>query len=201
VRREVLNAVVIKGIAGTDAVADAVDLPADEVAKVLTGLADEGLVKERTGRLAGWAPTAEGREERTRLMREHRDDPDASQPDEAAHAAFTEVNTVFKQLCTDWQAVKAAHPPVPGAPVDAGIAERLAEVHVRVLPVVDRFTAAQPRFGAYARRLAAAKDRFTGGDANALTSPRQDSYHDVWMELHADILATLGLARTAADGT
>jgi hypothetical protein len=221
VRREVLNAVVIKGVAETAAVADATDLPPDEVGAVLAELAEAGLVRHRTGRLVGWSATAPGRTERSRLMREWRVDPAAEQPPEAAYHAFVAVNADLKRLCTDWQTMRAAAEsssgPAPGSasdvapasasgaesgtPVDPDIAERLGTIHREVLQaVVEPFAKAQVRFAAYGRRLDGARRRFTAGDLAALTAPRQDSYHGVWMELHADILATLDRERTAVDG-
>ena len=35
-----------------------------------------------------------------------------------------------------------------------------------------------------------------GGDTRFVASPRVDSYHSVWFELHEDLLATLGFERT-----
>jgi hypothetical protein len=102
------------------------------------------------------------------------------------------VNADFKRLCTDWQAVRPA--------VTSGLTDRLAAVHGRVRQVIDAFAAAQARFAAYNRRLDAARERFLGGDPDALTGVRADSYHGVWMELHADILTTLGRSRSAQDG-
>jgi hypothetical protein len=69
-----------------------------------------------------------------------------------------------------------------------------------VREVVGAFAAAQARFAAYARRLDTARERFTDGDPDALTGIGAGSYHGVWMELHADILATLERSRGAQDG-
>jgi hypothetical protein len=43
--------------------------------------------------------------------------------------------------------------------------------------------------------MARAYDRLIGGDVRWLTTPMIGSYHDVWMELHEDLLMTLGLTR------
>jgi hypothetical protein len=37
--------------------------------------------------------------------------------------------------------------------------------------------------------------RVSEGERDWLTSPRVDSYHTVWMELHEELLAALGLER------
>jgi hypothetical protein len=171
-RTALLNAVVIKGVAETEAVADATDVASDDAARVLAELADAGLVRLRTGRMTGWSPTAEGRAELTRLIRAG----DQSRPDDQVHRDFLPVNADFKQLCTDWQAVRPT--------VTPDLVDRLSDVHGRVLAVIDACAAAQPRFAAYRRRLDTARERFLGGDADALTGVRSDSYHGVWMELH-----------------
>jgi hypothetical protein len=54
-----------------------------------------------------------------------------------------------------------------------------------------------PRFGDYRSRLRAARTRVEDGDAAWLTSPRIDSYHTVWMQLHEDLLLALGRDRAA----
>jgi hypothetical protein len=38
-----------------------------------------------------------------------------------------------------------------------------------------------------------------GGDVRRFTTPLAESYHDVWMELHHDLLASFDRERTAAD--
>jgi hypothetical protein len=44
--------------------------------------------------------------------------------------------------------------------------------------------------------LRAALDRADAGEREWVTSPRCDSYHTVWMQLHEDVLLALGLERT-----
>ena len=57
-----------------------------------------------------------------------------------------------------------------------------------------------PALRALPRALRRARSaRFRDGDDDALAKPLSGSYHDVWMELHEDLLATLGRERTDAD--
>jgi len=51
------------------------------------------------------------------------------------------------------------------------------------------------RFSGYDERFAAALDRVRGGELGWVNRPRADSCHTVWMQLHEDLLATLGLQR------
>ena len=54
-----------------------------------------------------------------------------------------------------------------------------------------------PRFAPYAGRLGAALAAVHGGDARYVANPRVDSLHQIWFELHEDLLATLGRSRTS----
>ncbi|MEO6029690.1 MAG: transcriptional regulator [Candidatus Binatia bacterium] len=54
-----------------------------------------------------------------------------------------------------------------------------------------------PRFAPYAGRLAVAAGAIATGDARFVASPRVDSLHQIWFELHEDLLATLGRSRAA----
>jgi hypothetical protein len=49
--------------------------------------------------------------------------------------------------------------------------------------------------GAYGRRLDAAAAAAAGGDHRFIASPRVDSYHGVWFELHEDLIRLAGTTR------
>jgi hypothetical protein len=59
---------------------------------------------------------------------------------------------------------------------------------------VSRLGESVPRFAGYPERLAAALDRIDG-DRQWLASPRCDSYHTVWMQMHEDLLGAIGASR------
>ena len=52
-----------------------------------------------------------------------------------------------------------------------------------------------PRFATYPPRLQGALDRVMEGQWEYLTSPKVESFHNVWMECHEDYLVTLGISR------
>ena len=56
-----------------------------------------------------------------------------------------------------------------------------------------------PRLNAYGRRLDAAAAAARAGDGRYIASPRVDSYHGIWFELHADLIQLAG--RTREDET
>ena len=52
-----------------------------------------------------------------------------------------------------------------------------------------------PRMQSYARRLSAAAEAAASGDGRFIASPRVDSYHGVWFELHEDLIRLAGRTR------
>jgi hypothetical protein len=57
------------------------------------------------------------------------------------------------------------------------------------------------RFASYRSRLRAARALVDDGQFEWVTSPRCDSYHTVWMQLHEDLLLALGADRSSEEGT
>lgn len=71
----------------------------------------------------------------------------------------------------------------------------LGELVERAGSTLKRTAELLPRFGGYQPRLAAALGRAEYGEWEYLTSPKVDSVHTVWMEIHEDYLQTLGRSR------
>jgi hypothetical protein len=78
---------------------------------------------------------------------------------------------------------------------DAGVRDRLDDIHDATTPILDRLAAVLPGIGEYGPRLQAALDRLDSGENSWLASPLMDSYHTVWMHLHQELLMTLGMTR------
>jgi hypothetical protein len=130
--------------------------------------------------------------ERTRLV------PGSQGEAECAHVyeAFRPLNREVLQLCTDWQMRPGGAPnDHTDAAYDWSVIDRLTALDERAGPLLRRLVAAEARFGAYRERLRAARTRVESGERDWLTSPRIDSYHTVWMELHEELLVALGLER------
>ena len=51
------------------------------------------------------------------------------------------------------------------------------------------------RFGPYAPRLSSAFNQVRAGDTHLFTGVMCNSYHDIWMELHEDLLLTQRIDR------
>jgi hypothetical protein len=202
-RQLALHALVIKGFASTDALATVTGLAPDRVNAVLQQLSTEGLAKLREGRLSGWAPTPQAKE----LHQEMLQGPLAARdPDllRVAYEEFSQLNGTFKELCTRWQLKGSDSPsPVPNdhsdAAYDLAAIEDLALLDSKAADLLERMSASLGRVERYRQRLGEALQALKQGDRDKFTKPLYDSYHDIWMELHQDLIVTLGLQRTAAD--
>jgi len=83
---------------------------------------------------------------------------------------------------------------------DWKVIDRLGALDERVGPVVRQLGQTAARFSGYRSRLRDARRRLEGGVNEWFASPRCDSYHTVWMQLHEDLLLALGLDRADEPG-
>lgn len=197
----VLHALRVKGLASDELVAAISGLPAGDVAARLSELVEEKLVLRREGRMAGSMLTPAGKEAHAELLAADVADPARKAALDTAYEAFLPVNGEFKRLCTDWQVRSDTGEPNDHTDraYDDGVVARLGEVHDRITVVLKDLATALGRFDAYIRRLENALERIRGGDVAAFARPLADSYHDIWMELHQDLLLSLQKERDAKD--
>lgn len=182
-----LMAVRVRGRADAAQVARAAGCTEAEAAAALMQAEARGMVAP----LARGGPgvvtlTDAGREALTHLLT-------AESFDRAALAAryerFLVVDRELKQAITTWQladetAKSDAQAAVMAiAAIAGGVALSLAQVVARL--------------GPYPGRIALAAGAIATGDARFVASPRVDSLHQVWFELHEDLLVTLGRSRAA----
>ena len=112
-----------------------------------------------------------------------------------AYERFLAMNVEFLRICTDWQ-LKPGNEPNDhsDAAYDFKVLERLDRLDERAGKLLDGLAKAVPRFAGYRSRLSDALDRISD-DRAWLASPRCDSYHTVWMQLHEDLLIAVGVNR------
>jgi hypothetical protein len=182
----VLRTLLVKGRADVAAIAEAAGLETAVTQEVLEANQTKDFVKLRTGRGAGWLLTPAGRAHATELVAAERAEVDTDTALELYEEEFLPLNARFKTLCAEAQ---------NGVDVTVD----LAEIHSLNLGLLKRLAEPVPRLDRYTPRFGAAHDRFAGGDASALLRPLSDSYHDVWMELHEDLLVLLGQTRHEDD--
>jgi hypothetical protein len=115
-----------------------------------------------------------------------------------AYERFLPLNGELLRLCHDWQVrtgnVVNDH---LDAEYDWAVIDRLRALHERSSPVTRSMASAIDRFGQHRERLRAAVRKVEAGEPEWFTSPRIDSYHTVWMQLHEDLLLALGIERSS----
>jgi hypothetical protein len=122
---------------------------------------------------------------------------------QAAYERFGPHNRTLLAICTDWQVRPGGVPNDHRDPVyDWGVIDRLVALDEQIGPVVRSLGKRVVRFVPYRERMRGARRRVVDGESDWLLSPRIDSYHTVWMQLHEDLLLGLGIQRgdEPADG-
>jgi hypothetical protein len=115
---------------------------------------------------------------------------------ERSYQRFLALNQELIRVCNDWQVRPGGAANDHRDPVyDWAVIDRMVAIDDRVGPILRTAATGAPRFGAYRTRLRAARERVLEGESDWFTSPRIDSYHTVWMQLHEDLLLALGLDR------
>jgi predicted ArsR family transcriptional regulator len=200
-RMLVLHGVRLKGFADAAAVAEAVGIAEADAKPELDRLVDEGLASYRDGRISGFLLTPDGRALHARLLTEELEATGARGAIQDAYNRFLAINRDLLSICTAWQLRD-----VDGESVindhadpahDASVIAQLEELHAKVAPICADLGAALGRFAGYGPRLAEALAKVRAGDVDWFTKPMIASYHTVWFELHEDLLATLGIERSA----
>jgi hypothetical protein len=197
----VMHALRIKGVAGTEAVCRISGLGPESVSAHAEELTEAGLAVSRTGRFTGWALTAAGRRRYEELWSQHRRQVEGHEELTGAYDHFVPLNDRFKTVCTAWQ-VRDLDAQVlndhEDPDYDAEIIRRLGDIHQALSPIVGRLAGVDSRFGGYHPRFDDSYRRVQAGERDAFTRPMSESYHDVWMELHEDLLLTLNISREVA---
>jgi hypothetical protein len=143
--------------------------------------------------------TTEGREAHTSWARLGPGSDDESTV-RRAYERFLPLNQELLQVCSAWQLRPGG---VPNDHTDLrydwSIVDRLRALDERAAPPINRVGRVHARFAAYRPRLRAALTQLDDGGFEWLTSPRCDSYHTVWMQLHEDLLLALGIERASEE--
>jgi hypothetical protein len=196
----VAHALKLKGFAEPDVVAEITGMDVGDVQAHLEKLKSGELACYREGRISGWMLTPAGRERHAELLTA---DIEAAGTRDAImefYEPYRSVNAELKQVCTAWQLKDETTPnDHADAVYDRSVIAKLRTVNDRIQPLCVDLTALLPRLAPYGPRLDACVVAIEAGDHDRMTKPLNNSYHDIWMEMHEDLIATLGLKRTASD--
>ncbi len=185
----------IKGFATPDATAAALQTTEEEASGILGQMTADGLVK-----LMGdmFSLTDDGKAIAGELLAADREEWGTDNA-QAALDSFLDLDGRLKVIVTAWQMQE-----VDGVPVlndhadpdyDAAVLADLEVLHVDATAWLTGLCRELPRLGAYDARLGRAADFVTKGDHDYIASPRLDSYHNIWFELHEDLILLAGHTR------
>jgi hypothetical protein len=193
------HALRIKGFAKADTIAEVADLPLSLVEEHLQGLQAREWAQYREAREL-WQLTTVGREEHHIALTEDVGGAHMAEQLHESYHQFLDLNDRFKSLCGDWQLRGGQPNDHTDADYDRDVVQRLVALDAAAAPVVERMGGVLDRLAPYGPRLARTCQRVVAGETKMFTGVMCGSYHDVWMELHEDLILTQGIDR-AAEGS
>lgn len=196
-----LHGVRILGFASSGRVATRFGLDADEVDETLLDHEARGWVTQSSfGGTSGWSLTPAGRDENERRLATELEQAAARPVVAAAYQTFLPLNLRLTRAVTDWQ-IRPSRLDAMQANDHADFAwdqrvqRSLTTIGGELRLVVGPVASLLARFEGYADRYAAALLHVEHGQRLWLDAPDRDSVHTVWMQLHEDLIATLGIER------
>lgn len=196
---QTFHALRIKGFANVDTLVEMTAIATDVVEQTLAALAEAGLVQFRENR-GLWQLTADGRVAHVEQLAADTKGVDVAAALGVHYEPFIACNSEFKELCGAWQLRGDAPNDHTDSAYDAEVVGRLADLHGRAHPIVAAMGAELARMTPYADRLEVVLAKVQDGETKMFTGVMCGSYHDVWMELHEDLILTQGIDR-AAEGS
>lgn len=193
------HALRIKGFAKAETIAEVADLPTELVDEHLRDLQAREWVQFREARQL-WQLTPDGREEHRIALVEDVGGTGVAEELHEVYGPFLALNEMFKELCGDWQLRGGQPNDHSDESYDAEVVGRLVALDAAAQPITGSMGSILARLAAYAPRLARTCQKVAAGDTKMFTGVMCGSYHDVWMELHEDLILTQGIDR-AVEGS
>jgi hypothetical protein len=116
-----------------------------------------------------------------------------------AWAGFVTLDTELKKVCSMWQVRQDSMGSLnthDDPEYDFGVVERLREVHSRLRDLVRSVSGLEMELEDLTVELDNAMARISEGDFDYFTGVQLNSFHNLWFELHEDLLCTMGLDRS-----
>jgi pyruvate,orthophosphate dikinase len=184
----VLRALLIKGFATPDLLAPAVVTTEEQLAGVLAAMAESGLVGDTAGM---FSLSDEGKALGSELMEADRERWGVESANKALDD-FLPLDRQMKEIVTAWQMREVDGEQVlndhTDAGYDAGVLADFAALHGAAVAWLGPLGEGLPRLEDYSARLEQAARLTANGDPTYIASPRVDSYHSIWFELHEDLI-------------
>ncbi len=193
------HALRIKGFASAATIAEVGDQPIADTESHLAKLAANELATFNESR-GLWRLTPAGREAHAEALAADVEAVGARDALSGPYHTFLVLNERLKEVCGEWQLKNGQPNDHADAGYDDAVIAQLVVLNDDAQPVIRQIGAMYPRFSGYGRRLDETCQRLVNGETNMLTGVMCGSYHDVWMELHEDLILTQGIDR-AAEGS
>ncbi|MFB6529235.1 MULTISPECIES: transcriptional regulator [unclassified Streptomyces] len=196
-----LHAVRLKGVADDDEAAARYGLDAEVVREALLDHEARGWVTRRAfAGTRGWTLTDSGRAEGERQLAGELAAAGLGPFVRERYETFLAHNARCLRACTDWQvrpdgAGRLAVNDHGDAAWDGRVLDELTALGGVIDLLSDELGTRIGRLGGYGPRFTGALARVRRGELSWVDRVKEDSCHTVWMELHEDLLATLGIAR------
>ena len=195
---DVARLLLVKGAVTLEQLSEALASSAERVQQHVDELASKALAEEAGGQIR---LTAEGKLHATAGFAAERastgmDEEQAARLLDEFHA----VDARMKEIVTGWQIREVGGEQVindhADAAYDAQVLDRLGELHSGTATWLTPLSTSLRQFAAYRTRLSKALELARGGDQRFMASPRVDSYHSVWFELHEHLIRLAGRRRS-----
>ncbi len=191
----IVRALLIKGVVTVEMLASAVVTGAEDLGPALDEMAAEGLIGD-PGALIQLSE--DGKALGSKMIAA---DSEAWGVENASAAldAFLPLDYRVKEVVTAWQMSEVDGKPVlndhSDGDYDAAVLERFASLHQDAAAWLESMFDGLPRLEDYSSRLHRAAKLVADGDHGYIASPRVDSYHSIWFELHEDLILLAGRSR------
>jgi pyruvate,orthophosphate dikinase len=193
---DVVRALLIKGLVTPEGLALMLASTGEKIAPIL-----DGLVAVRQAEIAAgsYRLTGDGRLKALDVFAADRKHAGGDEYCVASLDAFLELDQRMKDLVTAWQVRGEGDQQTfndhSDAAYDAAVLDRLVALHADVCAWLTPLSQRLGRLGAYRNRLDRAVAAARDGDQRYMASPRVDSYHTIWFELHEDLIRLSGRKR------
>jgi pyruvate,orthophosphate dikinase len=193
---DVLRALFVKGSVSPDDLGTALMASPSDVDPLVAALVAEGAIASTKDAVQ---LTGEGKLRADELFAADRRDIGAERTAELLDQ-FHAFDLRMKDIVTAWQIREIGGEQVlndhADAAHDAEVLDRLSALHDGLDGWLDPIGRALRRHAIYRSRLGVAARRAREGDQRFVASPRVDSYHSVWFELHEDLIRLAGRRRS-----
>ena len=198
----VLHGVRVAGFVDTEVLAMRLMLAPELVDELLLDAQARGWITRHSfADTTGWAVTDAGRAHDEAALAAELDAHGIRPLAEQTHLRFLPLNARFLTAMTDWQLR-----PQPWDRLaandhtdwrwDERVLRSLGHIGARLGELMQPLEDALPRFQGYAVRYRHALGRVERGERDWVDGVGRDSCHAVWMQVHEDLIATLGIDRS-----